>query len=369
MNGNSKAKNFIVFFGSLIVCFIILELVLRMLVPVSVFHPGLDLRPNQKLVFDNLSLYGVSKTVRYSTNKWGMRGDPIPQDWDKKKSIIMVGGSTTRDAYISDESTWAYLLQGRLKQLNGEVIVQNAGLDGHSTRGHVLIMQSIIPKIRPKIVIVLSGVNDLGHSLIPERFVSGNPFEKTGWKYNLLARSRAAQFFYVWYQVLVNKTVTSDKANESSSGYDLKPLEKETILPENLKEALPSLGEFKANIRTIITIARSENIKIVFLTQPLLFDDNKYWSKIQGNTWWLGDQQIAISGATYWKMLKIFNESLLEICEAEKVPCFDLGSAIPHDQKYFYDAAHFNNVGAELVAQKTYEFLISNKETQDFINN
>lgn len=61
--------------------------------------------------------------------------------------------------------------------------------------------------------------------------------------------------------------------------------------------------------------------------------------------------------ATHWKLLDIYNKELMEICKDENVECVDLASLIPHSKLYFYDITHFNEKGAELVAEKITEFL------------
>lgn len=68
--------------------------------------------------------------------------------------------------------------------------------------------------------------------------------------------------------------------------------------------------------------------------------------------YWLKDQTIKISAATYWRMLNIYNQELLKICEERRVPCYDLASHVPHSDQYFYDAVHFNEAGAALVARE-----------------
>ena len=63
------------------------------------------------------------------------------------------------------------------------------------------------------------------------------------------------------------------------------------------------------------------------------------------------------SCATYWKLLDIYNKELLRTCREEHVECFDLASAVPHSDQYFYDSVHFNERGAALVAEKVGAFL------------
>jgi lysophospholipase L1-like esterase len=237
-------------------------------------------------------------------------------------------------------------------------MVQNAGLDGHSTRGHLLMMETVVPRISPDMVVLLVGVNDLSYSINERHYLFGNPNERTGLGYYLYAKSRLAQLLYTWYQVYVHKApVVRPERVGSPEGYYPKPLLDPTPLPESLESILPSLGEFRSNVRLIIKRAREINVTPVFLTQPLLFDDTPYWEGIAWTAYWLGRQKYSISAATFYKMQTIFNKALLEICEAEEVPCFDLNSALPHDQKYFYDSAHFNEAGAARVAEEVSDFL------------
>ena len=68
-----------------------------------------------------------------------------------------------------------------------------------------------------------------------------------------------------------------------------------------------------------------------------------------------------MSAATVWKMEKIFNDELMAVCRQNGVPCLDLAAVIPHDEEYFYDAAHFTEKGAALVADTVRQFIVDQK--------
>ena len=68
-----------------------------------------------------------------------------------------------------------------------------------------------------------------------------------------------------------------------------------------------------------------------------------------------------VSAPTVWKMLDIFNREMVSVCAGENVPCLDLASRIPHDERYFYDAAHFTEAGAALVADTVAQYLEENR--------
>jgi hypothetical protein len=94
----------------------------------------------------------------------------------------------------------------------------------------------------------------------------------------------------------------------------------------------------------------------VFLTQPLLYDDTPYWRTISGEIDWARNPDEPFSAATTWRMIDTANRDVIDICAEEGVLCYDLASAIPHSQDYFYDMGHFSEAGAALVADSVAAF-------------
>lgn len=343
--------------ATLMFCAVFLEVLLRVFTPSPIFHADLALYPFRKFLL-HPTLAGVPDKVLHTTNKWGMRGDPIPGDWDERFTILAIGGSTTHCYYLPDDKTWPALLQAHLRRLDPTLMVQNAGLDGHSTRGHLLMMQTVVPRIRPDLVVLLVGLNDLSYSTDEQHLLFGNPNERTGAGYYIYANSRLVQLLYKWFQIYVNKTPVLKPAGQGSpDGYHGTALRDPTPLPEKLESILPSLEEFRSNVIQIIKRAKELNITPVFLTQPILFEENTHWDGIGWGAYWLRKQKYAISAGTLARMLIIFNENLLSICESEGIPCFDLGAVIPHDQEFFYDAAHFNEAGAARVTGEVADYM------------
>ena len=74
---------------------------------------------------------------------------------------MAVGGSTTEGFYLSDGRTWPERLAVRLRPEMRKVWVNNAGLDGHSTFGHLLLTRQAIVPLHPKVMLYLVGVNDM----------------------------------------------------------------------------------------------------------------------------------------------------------------------------------------------------------------
>ena len=99
----------------------------------------------------------------------------------------------------------------------------------------------------------------------------------------------------------------------------------------------------------------------MFLTQPLLWENNNYWNVFDGTQGWAKKKtRFKISAATYAKFQDHFNQKLLEICKKYQVSVFDLASKIPHTQLFFYDNIHYTEKGAELISNSVYEFMKDN---------
>ena len=90
----------------------------------------------------------------------GFRGDEPPANFDSALRIITIRGSTTESLYIADGKTWSDVLSDGLKSTFEDAWLNNAGLDGHSTFGHLVFMEDHVKDIRPDLAVFLVGAND-----------------------------------------------------------------------------------------------------------------------------------------------------------------------------------------------------------------
>ena len=81
---------------------------------------------------------------------------------DKNKIILTIGGSTTDQRLVDDNSTWQALMNKNKTFSSFNII--NAGVDGQSSYGHLFSLQKwhsiTLPKEKVKLVIYYLGVND-----------------------------------------------------------------------------------------------------------------------------------------------------------------------------------------------------------------
>ena len=79
----------------------------------------------------------------------------------KALTVITIGGSTTECHFLSDSLTWPYLLGLRLADSVRGCWLNNAGLDGQSTFGHIVMLNDYVKKLHPSVVVFLTGINDM----------------------------------------------------------------------------------------------------------------------------------------------------------------------------------------------------------------
>ena len=340
---------------SVLVTLALLEAVLRVISPPSVLSARLPLRPSARVQM-RLNIPGMPPSVVVTTNRWGLRGDepPTPAERERVSMILAVGGSTTQCVTLDDVSTWPAQLQRGLRGAGAPVWVGNAGIDGHSTRGHLLFMSEAAPKVKPDVVLFLVGINDLLLSLRSDWLEHGNGYDalQMSWRTRVYANSRLAQWAATTISVATGKSVTAPVAH---GRFVPEPVRDEAVSPDaDLRAWLPGLNEYHLNVRRLIEMTRALGARPVFLTQPMLFDDTPYWRGIAARFAWLprGEMRGELSAATVWRMEELYNRELLRVCAEERADCIDLASEVPHDARYFYDAAHFTEAGAELVAAR-----------------
>ena len=177
---HSPKKNFFLFITtaiSLSMTALCAEGIIRLASPPNVFSPFIPLRPHNVLEL-HVKLRGVSEFAHNTTDRWGLRGDEPPAEWDSQCTIIAIGGSTTQCFYLDNKKTWPYLLQEKLRKVCPKTWVGNAGFSGNSTRAHIVVVHDVLQQIKPKMAIFLTGINDLWYSLDDHAVTLGNPAEQ-----------------------------------------------------------------------------------------------------------------------------------------------------------------------------------------------
>jgi lysophospholipase L1-like esterase len=356
-------KNVKALLFGLAVALVLCEIVLRIYNPFTNFtkQGKLILPAHQKTVFENKWIAQLDPEINYSRNSLGFRGPEPADSIHKLNSIICIGGSTTECRFLSDDQTWPYLLQQKLKDSVPDLWINNAGIDGHSTFGHLLLLKEYILKLKPKYVLLLTGVNDV-ETQKPESFdeMNENKIHFTSIKSFLKSVLNKTEIGATVFQFYAIKLAY--KKGLIHKEVDFKNLP-DTLLPpaymqQQLELQQPFLNAYQKRLQEIINLCSANNIKTILLTQPSLY--GAYTDPATGikmDTKYYPVDAIIRNNVLQEQVLESYNNVVRSF--ATQTPVIDLARLMPKSTALYYDFIHFNNKGAETVA-----FLLSNELKQ-----
>lgn len=298
----------------------------------------------------------LASPVRVSRNSLGFRGPEPPRPFTPAVSLLTIGGSTTECRLLSDDETWPAVLAQRLAPRVPHLWLNNAGLDGHSTYGHLMLLQQVVAPLHPRYALFLIGVNDVGRDDL-------NDFDRTMLleQRGLGARVVAASELLSTAQVLLRSLRAAREGRGHKWELDL------TRAARRRRELAPDaeatmLGEHRAGVaayarrvETLIQAARAAGIEPVLITQPALWGDGAdaatgipLGTIVSGRS----------NAAARWRVLELYNAATRRAGTEHGVLVIDLAAALPKDSRLFYDWVHFTADGAQRVADIIQEALV-----------
>lgn len=355
----SFIKNYIAFGFGCIVALLLLEIGLRIHNPFETRIKGnqIVLQVKKQYHLTNKVIPKLPREIIHTKNSLGFRGPEKPKEGIPHVfSFIAVGGSTTECLYLPDGKDWPNVLANLLEKEFRSVWVNNAGLDGHSTFGHIVLMKEYIIPLRPKVVLFLVGRNEIGNqgntgfesSHVKTRilFSSLDNFFKS-----LSAHSELVslglniyRYFKAKCQGLPHAVVHLDPSK--TLPYPGKDLEQKIQFHQ--KKFIPM---YEKRLENLITLCQQNNILPIFITQPALYGpgiDPVTGADLAG---------IAAEGKVgydAWKILELYNDTTRKICQQRQVFFIDLAKEMPRNSAYYYDYLHYTIQGSQKVAEIIY---------------
>ncbi len=305
---------------------------------------------NQYACFDSL--------IIHKKNSMGFRGEELPKDASQYTKIITVGGSTTECFFISEDKAWPQVMQSELRKKMPKSWVNNAGLNGHSSFGHLLLLKDVVLKYKPNYIYFLMGVNDMDRQDLNQfdnRMVLGKSvqMENNGWLKNafltLSNHSEVANLIYNISKSLKarNQKIFVDKIVQLNPKDTL--IIPEATIQATLTKQKALLPAYRNRIVQLVTLCKSHGIKPVFITQPLLVGEGL--DPATGTDLAKVKISVDMNGRLYWNKLELYNEVMRDVCQKEHLELIDLAKILPKDSRYFYDPMHFTNIGSVRVGQ------------------
>lgn len=330
--------------------------------PIRIKNNNIVLPVNVKYTFSNNKLRGVDTTTVHKKNNLGFRGEPLPANDNKFIKIITIGGSTTECVYITDGKTWPDILKLKLNDKFKNIWLNNAGLDGHSTFGHYILIKDYILKLKPDYILLLIGCNEVGREDLGKfdlQHIKLN--EKDDNKIiSIIKLNEIRTIYYNFIRYLrakdlnvLHKSLNLEKVPKINVDYDQEN-QLYSLHQENY------LKSFKERLLNIIELTQSNRIKLILITQPALYGDavdditKVYLGDLERNN--------GINGRIQWNILELYNDITRLVGLEENILVIDLAKKMPKSSRYFYDWHHFTNEGCEKVAE------IISEEMTDYLS-
>jgi hypothetical protein len=307
---------------------------------------------NVKYEFKDQKIRGLDAQIVHTKNSLGFRGPELPTD-PKTIKILCVGGSTTECFYLSDGKDWPALLMQKMRGNGQNVWINNAGLDGHSTFGHLILLRDHIVKLKPDIILFLVGCNDVAADGL-------NKFER----YNLNKKNRFLENFELFN--LFNAWRRSRNAAKMGMGHtpvdfskwpkaDTSGWQKVVDSWQNNVVKINLLNNFRKRLDSIKSICFDAGISLVFITQPTILSDytDPITKRYLGNL--LFQSQSALH---YHAVLNAYNiqtqamgQKMMDNNLNKFYWIIDAANMLAPSSENYYDFFHYTNKGAENMAQ------------------
>lgn len=302
----------------------------------------LNIIRDTKINYEVDHLYDSKYTeINYSRDRFGLRGgcnDPADID------ILSIGGSTTDQRYVDDKFTFQNSLSKRLSlHLGREVCISNAGVDGHTTFGHISSFKYWFPKIeklKPKFFLLYVGLNDAD-------FINNTAREGYDSQSNLGFKSFLKKFEVVKILIrtkniftgLYPKLAYGSHSTRQISDKDYSVTEV-SAYSEDL--ALQNAKFFEERLKKIMVFIEKMGSKPICVTQPHRFVIEKSGVRYgHESLFGIGDEEF--SGLDFDLSLQKINESIKKICGLENT--IDLYNYNFQDTD-FYDYVHTTPQGS-----------------------
>jgi lysophospholipase L1-like esterase len=304
---------------------------------------------HQSYTFTHVGARKLEPVTRVNKNSLGFRGPEPPRDWSRWFTILMIGGSTTECLFLSDGKTWTDQLARDIAAIRSDVWVNNAGLEGHSTFGHLVLLRDVVVPMHPRMAVFLIGVNDVAIG-------SARTFDQALNPQNLSATHRALTFAADHSEVAavgenLIRMARTHRANLGDGELHLpetkhRDLDEATAAVE-LDQHRPFVEAFARRVRDIVDVCRQNQIEPVLVTQPSL--NGEGIDPTTGISLATAAVEPRINGRVAWRVMELYNDATRAIGAERGARVIDLAREMPKDSKYFSDWVHFTNEGAVLV--------------------
>src|SRR6267143_4749173 len=315
----------------------------------------ITLAPQMRSTVDvrKADLPGMRPGLRHiTTDERGFRVNPRV-DYRAKRGlrIFTIGGSTTEDIVLDDESTWSHLLQEGIAGQGKSAEVINTGVSGLRAVNHLATLE-VVARLEPDLVIFLLGANDWNKH-IKDRF---KELEINFWKPASLVDSALGRVLDGMVISPVRRRITgrtwSDQVHviDGPEGFIRS---KELSLQRSVTRTFRPTevaADYASTLHEISRLCKESRLTCLFMTQPHAYSgttpadlQSHFWMTPPTATFTLDFESMAYIASLYNEFLKSFTAQ-------EGHPLCDLAAGIEPLPRFFYDDMHFTDEGSRRIA-------------------
>ena len=299
-------------------------------------HPFLNTAPHEG---SRVATFGKEASL----NSLGYRSP----ERDLKKApgkirVLCSGGSTTFDTLAEDDAhTWPWEMETTLRDRGVDLEVFNAGFPGWSSLENLISLEIRDVDLKPDIVVLFQGINDLqpaAHQPFDRQYEHGHAercVAVLGFNRKRLPWFEHSLFFEK------SRALVLGKRNLWKWSPGLSAVEEQ--IPEIPQAALQT---FERNIRSFISIARSNNSKVILATQFIrIRKDHVKADRAHLEEWIPG-----LNPSNIPSQLDRINVVLKELSTSDSVILADVAQDVALDDSDLGDPMHFSASGSRKMA-------------------
>jgi hypothetical protein len=303
---------------------------------------ALNVHTNVQLRIADSPYYPRGTIAHYRRDRFGLRGD---YGGDPARiQLLAVGGSTTNEQFVGEDDTWVSILARGLAAAGKPLVAANAGVDGHSTAGHIRSFDlwfARIPGLKPRTMVFFIGINERG--VAPDAVVGADALaHDSGYRRlrtyveNNSVLVRGARIIRGWFaarRIGVHHGTGKGETKDSRWVPAKVP-------PDLAARLRPNLDGYARRLRLLHAKTLAFGATPIYVTQ--INGDGRLADGVV--------QEIEASGGgTTFAELTLYNAELLKFCAEAKAHCIDLAGEIRFGPGDFYDSVHTTPQGSRKI--------------------
>lgn len=218
-----------------------------------------------------------------------------------------------------------------------------------------------IRALRPDIVIMWHGINDLSRSFYPNRFTMPNAPYRDDYRHFLgpiagiidyyAKPVRKPPFIYSAFAEWLRDSLYSDLR----AGWAEK--KRTSALHETTVEEFPSLAAFEQHLDALLVLLRNDGVEVIVASEPTM-----YGALLPTNLWM--QKSLCRAGDAYPSLeslrrgIELFNEKSRQLAQRHQAWFLDLDALLPKDPRYMFDDCHYSKEGNSEVARLIARFIV-----------